>query len=128
MFNKNLIKAARAPMVAVIITSGMLFGSAAAADDESVGVAFPDKYMIRLGSYIVDGSDTTFSVSSDFGGLGTVIDYSRDLGGESRVTIPRIDAYYRFNPRHRIDFTAFSIDRRSEERRVGKECRSRWSP
>ncbi len=111
MFNKNFIKVARAPMVAVIITSGMLFGSAAAADDESVGVAFPDKYMIRLGSYIVDGSDTTFSVSSDFGGLGTVIDYSRDLGGESRVTIPRIDAYYRFNPRHRIDFTAFSIDR-----------------
>jgi hypothetical protein len=44
-------------------------------------------------------------------GLGTVIDYSRDLGGESRDTIPRVDAYYRFNARHRIDFTSFSIDR-----------------
>ncbi len=80
--------------------------------EEETAVAFPDKYMVRLSSYIVDDADTTFSVTSDIGGLGTVIDYSRDLGGESRDTIPRIDAYYRFNPRHRIDFTAFSIDRK----------------
>ena len=26
------------------------------------------------------------------------------------------------------DFVGFDIDLRSEERRVGKECRSRWSP
>ncbi len=68
--------------------------------------------MLRLGSYIVDGADTQFSVSSDVAGLGTVIDYNRDLGGDSRDTVPRIDAYYRFNERHRIDFTAFSIDRK----------------
>ncbi len=80
--------------------------------EEETAVAFPDKYMVRFGSYIVDGADTQFSVTSDIGGVGTVIDYSRDLGGESRDTIPRIDAYYRFNPRHRIDFTAFSIDRK----------------
>ena len=80
--------------------------------EEETAVAFPDKYMVRFGSYIVDGADTQFSVTSNIGGLGTVIDYSRDLGGESRDTIPRIDAYYRFNPRHRIDFTAFSIGRK----------------
>ena len=27
------------------------------------------------------------------------------------LLFPGIDAYYRFNPRHRIDFTTFSIDR-----------------
>ena len=27
-----------------------------------------------------------------------------------------------------IDMAAFSVGGRSEERRVGKECRSRWSP
>ena len=27
-----------------------------------------------------------------------------------------------------IDREQFKIDKRSEERRVGKECRSRWSP
>jgi hypothetical protein len=67
--------------------------------------------MIRAGTYIVDGADTKFSVVSDVG-LGTVIDYNKDLNGDSRATIPRIDAYYRFNPRHRIDFTSFSVDRK----------------
>ena len=111
MIYSGLIKAATAPIVAAIITLGMATGSAVAAEDEAPGVAFPDKYMVRLGVYYVDGSDTQFSVSSPIG-IGTVIDYQRDLGGENRDTIPRIDAYYRFNERHRIDFTTFSIDRK----------------
>jgi hypothetical protein len=83
----------------------------AIADDEAPVYAFPDQWMIRLGAYIVDGSNTAVSVSSDVG-LGAIIDYQKDLGGEDGDTIPRIDAYYRFNERHRIDFTSFSIDRK----------------
>ena len=111
MIYNNFTKAVAGSIAAVFITSVMAAGSAVAAADETPGVAFPDKYMLRLGAYYVDGSDTQFSVSSPIG-LGTVIDYQRDLGGENRDTIPRIDAYYRFNERHRIDFTAFSIDRK----------------
>ena len=111
MIDNDLIKAFAGSVVAVFIASVMATGNVNAAEDDTLAVAFPDKYMVRIGSYIVDGADTQFSVTSDIGGLGTVIDYSRDLGGESRETIPRIDAYYRFNPRHRIDFTAFSIGR-----------------
>ncbi len=84
----------------------------AIADDEATVYAFPDKWMVRVGSYIVDRADTTFSINSDVGGLGTTIDFKKDLDGEDSDTIPRIDAYYRFNHRHRIDFTAFSIDRK----------------
>jgi hypothetical protein len=74
--------------------------------------AFPDQIMIRVGSYFVSDTNTKFSVSSTNGlGLGTVIDYQKDLGGDQRDTIPRIDAYYRFNDKHRIDLTAFSMDR-----------------
>ncbi len=112
MFKKYFIKAVAAPIVATIITSGMMTGSVSATEEEAAAVAFPDSWMIRLGTYIVDDSDTQFSVSSPLAGLGTTIDYSRDLGGDSRDTIPRIDAYYRFNPRHRIDFTSFSVDRK----------------
>ncbi|MGB5603980.1 MAG: hypothetical protein WBO14_16245, partial [Gammaproteobacteria bacterium] len=64
-------------------------------------------------AYVIDRADTTVSVNTDIG-IGTVIDYKRDLGGEDSDTIPRIDAYYRFNKRHRIDFTAFRIDRKGE--------------
>lgn len=111
IFNNRFMKAVAAPMIAAIIASGLVIGSAVAAEDEAPTVAFPDKYMLRLGAYIIDGSDTSFSVSSP-SGLGTVIDYQRDLGGDSRDTIPRLDAYYRFNDRHRIDFTTFALDRK----------------
>jgi hypothetical protein len=108
-----LFKALTSPLVATITLYSLMSGNVTAAEDEAA-FAFPDKYMFRVGAYIIDGADTQFSVTSDVGGLGTVIDYSRDLGGESRDTIPRIDAYYRFNPRHCIDFTAFSVDRAGE--------------
>ena len=32
------------------------------------------------------------------------------------------------NISHKITLSSFSMSVRSEERRVGKECRSRWSP
>lgn len=103
---------AKGLLAAAVISGSVTQNVSAAADDEAAVYAFPDKFMFRAGAYIVDGSDTQFSVSSDVGGLGTVLDYSRDLGGDTRDTIPRIDAYYRFNKRHRIDFTTFAIDRK----------------
>jgi hypothetical protein len=114
MPSNDFIKTVSASTVATILALGMVTSNAVAAEAEKDAAvyAFPDKYMLRVGTYIVDGADTQFSVSSDVGGLGTVIDYSRDLGGDSRDTIPRIDAYYRFNERHRIDFTTFSVDRK----------------
>ena len=100
-------------LFAATIISASLFNHAVAADDPELTVAFPDKWMIRVGAYIVDGSNTKFSVNSAFG-VGATIDYQKDLGGEDGDTIPRIDAYYRFNERHRIDFTSFSIDRQGK--------------
>ena len=100
------------PVAVVLFAVTSILNPAIAEDSSTQAVAFPDSWMIRAGTYIVDGADTQFSVSSDVAGLGTVIDYNRDLNGDSRDTVPRIDAYYRFNPRHRIDFTTFAIDRK----------------
>ena len=101
-------------VIAITIAIAPMFNQALADDSQESTVAFPDKWMIRLGAYIVEGSNTQFSVNSNIAGLGTTIDYQRDLGGEGGDTIPRIDAYYRFNDRHRIDFTSFSISRKGE--------------
>jgi hypothetical protein len=84
------------------------------ANAEETEVAFPDSWMFRLGAYVIDDSKTKVSLNSDLGGLGTTIDYQKDLGGEDGDNIPRVDVYYRFNPRHSILFTAFSIDRKGE--------------
>ena len=108
----SFIKAVSGSIAIVIVALGVVAGDVDAAEDEVAAEAFPDKYMLRLGVYVVDGSKTQFSINSNVAGLGTTIDYQRDMGGESGDTIPRIDAYYRFNDRHRIDFTSFSIDRK----------------
>jgi hypothetical protein len=112
MMFMRLTNAVAAQVVAGILATVMMAGSVIAAESDNQVQAFPDKYMIRLGVYVIDDSNTQFGVSSDVAGLGTVIDYQRDFGGESGDTIPRIDAYYRFNEKHRINFTSFSIDRK----------------
>lgn len=99
-------------LVMLLIGTGVVTKSAFSAEESAVSKAFPDKYMIRAGAYIIDGSRTQFSINSSTAGLGTTIDYKKDLGGSERETIPRIDAYYRFNDRHRIDFTAFTVSRK----------------
>ena len=77
---------------------------------EARSVAFPDKYMIRLGSYFVSRADTDITVFTS-GGIGTSVNFTRDLGGETRASVPRIDGYYRFNDRHRLEFGSFTVDR-----------------
>ena len=92
-------------LVAITMLSAGIITNAHA--DDEAPVAFKDKIMLRLGSYIVDRSNTQFTVNtSGTGGagvIGTTIDYAKDLGGEDSATIPRLDAYYRFNDKHRID-------------------------
>ncbi len=48
-FKSSFIRALIAPIVVAIITLGLMSGSAVASEDE-VAVAFPDKYMLRLGT------------------------------------------------------------------------------
>ena len=88
-------------------------GQASAGDDARV--AFPEKFMLRLSSYSLQNAETGVSVNSKNGtGIGTNIDFSRDLGGDDSVTVPRLDMYYRFNPRHRIDFGTYTVKRSGE--------------
>lgn len=79
------------------------------AEDE-VTLAFPDKWTIRAGAYIIDKADTTVVLLNDIG-IGGGINFSDTLGGEDSDTVPRLDVLYRFNKKHAIDFSVFSIDR-----------------
>ena len=114
MSNSYFKKALTAPMTVAVFTYGLMSGNVTAAEDEMQTVAFADKYMFRIGAYVIDGASTEVSLNEATSGLGTIIDFQRDLGGEDSDTIPRIDAYYRFNERHRIDFTTFNIDRKGQ--------------
>lgn len=86
---------------------------AVAAENENL--AFSNKFMIHLASYSVQDADTQVAVANSSSGLGVGYSFTNDLGGEDRATIPRLDMYYRFNDRHRIDFSVFNIKRNGYE-------------
>src|SRR5574341_1696258 len=48
--------------------------------------------------------------------------------GEARAAAPLVSALQALAPDHTMLMTCTTAAGRSEERRVGKECRSRWSP
>ena len=53
------------------------------------------------------------------------------IGGEPTLCLDRIEAFYKRLPTFCATNELIKVPRdhrRSEERRVGKECRSRWSP
>jgi len=96
-------------VVTLLMGTGLLTDNTANAQ-EAKSVASPDKFMIRLGSYYVTRADTDITVLTS-GGIGTTVSFSRDLGGETTDSVPRIDGYYRFNDRHRLEIGSFTVDR-----------------
>jgi hypothetical protein len=96
----------------LLMGAGLLSGNTANAQ-EVKSAANPDKYMIRLSSYYVDRASTSFTVLSSTG-AGVGIDFDKDLGGETTDSVARIDGYYRFNDRHRLEFGRFTVDRHGE--------------
>jgi len=72
--------------------------------------AFPEKFVVRLSSYSIQNADTDLTVFSS-SNIGTGFSFVDDLGGDDSLAIPRIDGYYRFNSRHRIEFGSFRIVR-----------------
>jgi type IV pilus assembly protein PilY1 len=56
-------------------------------------------------------------------------DYERDLRSDLADNVPTQTGIDEADHQHLVTYSiAFGISGRSEERRVGKECRSRWSP
>src|SRR5256885_3764610 len=76
--------------------------------DWSSDVCSSDLVLDELGA--VDGGDEEFGFVA--GGTGSVVHRAAETALENRT----------------IDFAEFGGGGRSEERRVGKECRSRWAP
>jgi len=69
-----------------------------------------DRGSIAVGAFFVDES-TEIRVSSDILGTGTKISFEDDLGLDEDEEVVRLAGYYRFKPRHRIEFSYFKISR-----------------
>ncbi|MCJ7590036.1 MAG: hypothetical protein MUO51_01630 [Woeseiaceae bacterium] len=65
---------------------------------------------MSLGVFFAD-RDTRTSVDGDIPGSGTDVDLENDLGFNKSDSVFRFDGYFRFNEKHRLDFSAFDLSR-----------------
>lgn len=92
----------------------LLFAAATAAADSVEG----DRFSLSLGVFITD-RDTEAELDGTVN-PGTATDFESDLGLDSSDTVFRLDGYYRFNERHRFDFSVFDLSR-SASKQIERE-------
>jgi len=88
----------------VAIAATLLLGSptTAMADDEN--------FSVSLGIFLTN-RDSETRVDGSIPNSGTPVDLENDLGFDKSDTVFRLDGYYRFNDKHRIDFSVFDLSR-----------------
>lgn len=79
---------------------------AAAADNGAGG----DRLSVSLGLFITD-RETETRIDAESGDPGTDVDLEKDLGLDRSDSVFRIDGYFKFNEKHRIDASWFDLSR-----------------
>jgi hypothetical protein len=69
-----------------------------------------DRFSVSLGVFITN-RDTVTQLDGDIPDSGTDVDLENDFGLDSSDSVFRIDGYFKFNEKHRIDFSAFDLSR-----------------
>jgi hypothetical protein len=72
-------------------------------DDKPVA----ERFKIRIGGFLIDRFDTTARFDSTQYPIGTLIDMEEDFNVDPSETVLRIDGFYRFTKKHRIDWTYY---------------------
>ncbi len=97
----------RKRMSYLLLAIALTFPGVALGDD------LPDKFKIQFGSFFVTDIDTTVSLAKTGGAVeaGARIDFEDQLGLDDSEAVGRIDGYYRFGKKSRVDFSYWKIDR-----------------
>jgi hypothetical protein len=96
-----------------ITAMALIFASCCyAVTDDELDDRYDDKpvverFKIRIGGFLIDRFDTTARLDSTQYPVGTLIDLEEDFDVDPSETVLRIDGFYRFNKKHRIDWTYY---------------------
>ena len=77
--------------------------------EEKTEAPFHDKLMIRGGWAYVFGATANVAVGGPILGVGTNVDFTQTLGGDTSTDAFRIDTLYRFNERHALGFSWYRV-------------------
>ena len=72
---------------------------------------YPDTLAFSVGGYYVMRSSTSIAYSPEGIPISAGVNLNRELGLDESDSSFRVDGYYRFNPRHRIDASWYRIER-----------------
>ena len=99
-------------VIVTVSVVGILAIRPSEAADEMLG----DRFNLSLGAFFVTRTNGRVQLDRTAGPVGITagIDWARDLDGETSMTVPRVDGFYRFAPKHRVDYSWFYIDRTGE--------------
>lgn len=87
----------------------------AIADDDRYDEQPPaETFKVRIGAFFIDRFDTTARFDSRTVPLGTVINLEDSFNVDSGETVGRMDGFYRFNARHRIEWSYYASRRSGE--------------
>ena len=81
--------------------------SYAVEDDRYDDYEAAERFKLRIGGFLIDRFDTTARFDSTQFPIGTLIDLEENFNVDTSETVLRIDGFYRFNNRHRVDWTYY---------------------
>ncbi len=94
--------------LALFMTSAvLLFAGAPGAAAQSADF---DRFSVSLGVFFAS-RDTITRLDGDVPDSGTDVDLESDLGFDASDAVFRLDGYFRFNEKHRLDLSAFDLSR-----------------
>jgi hypothetical protein len=97
----------RVAFMAAATTAALLVGPVARAAENDNNAS------ISVGAFVTDWRSDARLRGSRTGARSSDVDLEKDLGVSASDTVFRIDGYYRFNPRHRLDASIYDFTRSS---------------
>src|SRR5262245_61678191 len=97
------------PLLAVLALGVLGISPSIVCAEETPPSEMKDKLMIRAGWAYVFGANATVSKGGPALGVGTAIDFTQTLGGDTSTDAIRIDTLYHFNERHAIGFSWYRV-------------------
>ena len=88
------------------LTTTLLLSATVAAD------SLDHRFSVNVGAFFTD-RDTEVRLDSELLGRGTLIDFEDQLGLDKSDAVFRVDGFYRFNRRNRLDFSVFDLSRQA---------------
>jgi hypothetical protein len=113
--HRHMWSAARIVAVMIIVSgySPLVWGQESSdppvPEKQSSDPPLADKLMIRGGWAYAFGATANAAVAGPVLGLGTSVDFTNTLGGDSSTDAFRVDTLYRFNDRHAVGFSWYRV-------------------